>query len=151
MNNRKKAKKLFLISYISFFVMSLTILFMPLASSVSNSTNKISLIIVGSVFWLSLVVGICITILLSRTRKEYWKKNHITRQKKRIVRSNIISTIALIVGVISLLIFLALIISHNYYSYFLIVLLFLMVFSLCTFCLFNGKNFIYIRQLREEN
>ncbi len=134
--------------------MSSTILIMPLASSISNSTNRISLIFVGGIFWISLSVGVGLTIVLGRWRRMYFKKAHIrVDQRKNFLKAllglNIASRIAFIVGTISLLVFIILLVNRIFYSYILIILLFLMVFSLCIYFLFNGKNFIYISQLRE--
>ena len=155
MNKGKKTKWLFLASLVSLCIMSSTILFMPLASDISNSTNKISLSVVGSAFWICLVTGIILSFVLSRLRKSYYKKLNTTNNvKKNLIKDicgrNLISRIAFIIGVASLIVFTILLVSCIYYSYFLIVLLFLQVFSLCVYTLFNGKNFIYIRQIREE-
>lgn len=155
MNKGKKTKWLFLASLVSLCIMSSTILFMPLAADISNSTNKISLYVVGSVFWICLVTGIILSFVLSRLRKAYYKKLNATNNiKKNLIKDicgrNLISRIAFIIGVASLIVFTILLVSCIYYSYFLIVLLFLQVFSLCVYTLFNGKNFIYIRQIREE-
>lgn len=128
---------------------------MPLAADISNSTNKISLYVVGGVFWICLATGIILSFVLSRLRKAYYKKLNATNNvKKNLIKDicgrNLISRIAFIIGVASLIVFTILLVSCIYYSYFLIVLLFLQVFSLCVYTLFNGKNFIYIRQIREE-
>lgn len=155
MNKSNRAKRLFLTSLFSFSIMSSTILFMPLAENISNSTSKISLFIVGGIFWICLVTGIILSFALSRLRKANHKKfNVTTNRKKKLVKDicgrNLVSRIAFIIVATTLIIYTVLSVCRVYYSYFLIVLLFLNVFSLCVYILFNGKNFIYIRQIREE-
>lgn len=145
---------MFILSLFSFFIMSATILFMPLALSVSNSTHQISLIITGSIFWLTLFVGVYSTIILGRRRRANCKRFHIRIKRDRsflklLFGLNIVARIAFIIGMVGLFVFIILLINRVYYSYLLIVLLFIQVFSLCVYCLFNGKNFIYINKSRE--
>lgn len=156
MKKTKQTEKLFLCSAASFSLMSLSILFMPLASELSEITNRISILVVGCVFWIGIVLGFVLLLMVNKERKEcFVKSNKQNMQHNRGIRKSFLcpnfpATIFGFVMMMSLLGFIILLFTNLKYGYVPFILLFLIVFSLCMYCLFNGKNYRYIKEIREE-
>lgn len=156
MRNLKKVEKAFWSSVVSFSVMSLCILFMPIASSVSEATNRISLVVIGSVFWISGIVGLVFMFFVRRERKSYFcdihKDNQIGEKiSKNILASCIQAKVSGCTAIVSFLLFIILLFTNLKYDYISFIALFFMVISICMYFIFNGKNYVFIKQIRGEN
>lgn len=151
MNKSKQIEKTFRFSVACFSVMSLSILFMPMASLLS----KTAVIFVGCVFWLGLTTGFVTLFSVNKARKEYMKKmgnaNFFKGKKslKNLFFTTFLSKIFGSVAIIGFLTLSVMLFTNLRFEYVSIVTLFLVAFSLCMYCIFNGKNYKYIKQLRE--
>ncbi|MEE1057349.1 MAG: hypothetical protein UH239_08900 [Acutalibacteraceae bacterium] len=155
MKKFKKVEKTFWFSIISFSVMSLCILFMPMASNLSELTNKRSLVIVGSVFWLSGITGVVFMLFVRKERKNYFRKMNKENQNndkstKNAIASCLQAKVAGCVAILSFLIFIISLFTNLKYGYISFVVLFILVFSLCMYFIFNGKNYRFIKRIKGE-
>lgn len=141
-------KLIFYISIISMFLFSATFMIMPFASdySVSNENNSL-LIIVGAVFWGSLVVAVLASLYVTSCRCRY---NKVHPSEKKHIKIGLISFfsnrealvfdlmfIVSTIGFVFCLFFDESIVSYIFLSIF--------VFSFFMHCVLNGKNFNYIK------
>ncbi|MGN1130881.1 MAG: hypothetical protein ACI4Q8_05960 [Ruminococcus sp.] len=140
MEKVKRIKKLLYISLAFICIYSGTILFMPLASDLSNKTNKISVIVLGITFWLSLILAYTLLFLANRVRKTInFKKRGAGRVGLFNLFSNkpaIISDILLFLSIVVFVISLFLPMENHWIIY---IILFFIVLSLNLHCVFNGK------------
>lgn len=154
MQNFKRIKKSFWFATIGFSVMSLCVLFMPIASSVSEATNKISLVVVGSVFWLSGIIGLFFMLYVGNERKNYFRKinkdNTIKKVNKNRFASCLQAKVAGCTMLISFLLFIISLLTNLKYEYISFIILFVLVFSVCMYFVFNGKNYRFIKQIKGE-
>ncbi len=146
--NRKKVDYVWLgISIISFLILAISFLLMPLGGTEDNSVYSM---VAGIMFWVSIVIGISAQCVLSGRRKS-WNKGHKNLKNKRSQRIGVISffrnkyavaaDITAIVSLIGLVIALAATQAVGYICY---VFISVFVFSLSMHCILNGKNFYYV-------
>lgn len=140
MEKVKKIKKLIYISLVFICIYSATILFMPLASDMSNKTNKMSVIILGMIFWLSFIIAYISLFLANRVRKSITIRK---QDKSRIGlfsffsnRSGIVADVLLLLSVVIFIISLFSPMANHWIIY---IFLFFIVLSLNLHCIFNGK------------
>ena len=76
MRKIKRIKKLLHTAMIFVSVYSVSILFMPLASDLSSKTHRISTIILGLIFWVSVVVAYSSMFMANKKRKELGYEKH---------------------------------------------------------------------------
>ena len=145
----KRKRKIILAFRISVFCMGLlafSFLCMPISSDLSiKYQTGIPLIIVGSIFWGSLILGYSLFTYINILRD----KRALEKSPPGIIRffTNKLATIVDIMMLVFLLTFICGLIWMN--GYILYVLL-----SLCVFCIqfhavLNGKNFEYIQYIQK--
>ncbi len=142
MSSVKKEMVTLAISIISFFLLAISFLFMPLES-------KLLQIMAGIMFWLFLAVGIASQILLAVWFKQACSKNKEWRmQKQRVgifaIGKNRFSIVADFILLISTVIFSVLMILTRGTGYISYIVLTILVFSFCMHCILNGKVYYYI-------
>ncbi|MGN1319887.1 MAG: hypothetical protein ACI4U6_02090 [Acutalibacteraceae bacterium] len=137
-------------SIISFLLLSISFLLMPIESN--NATEGVSIITIlsGAIFWISIVCGIVTQAVLSHRIKSWLASNRI-RNGRLARKCGVISffknpfavaaDIAMIVGLIGLVI--TIILTHGI-GYTCYVFLALFVFSFSMHCILNGKIFYVI-------
>lgn len=141
---KKREHVLLIISVMSFLLFSISFLLMPIE-------NSLLMIVSGAMFWASLIVGIITQILLSVNIKK-WKQQKRGKLKRHLKRSGLLSffsnplakvfDITMVVGVIGLIISMIATQSSGYICY---VFIAITVFSFSSHCIFNGKNYYYIK------
>lgn len=130
------------VSIACFGMMALSFLFMPLEKVTFWS---------GAVFWMGLAGGIVTQVVVSSSRKAFFRKNRISYKnsgKARVgllrVFANLpaqIADVACAVGLVGTVISL---IATKGYGYVCYVFISLTVFSFVLHCIFNGRNFDFV-------
>lgn len=155
-----RIKQLVWISVICLLITSASILFMPLANIKATQTNNISLIVVGGLFWVSLVVGYVLLVRANVLRRWFIQNrtNFETRMNSRIgiltFFSNVPATIADTVLITSLVVITVIFFTALKDKYIVYILLSLLTFSLNMHGVFNGriyKSTKFKRIRREES
>ena len=144
MRRLQKIKRLFYCSLILQFIMSFSILLMPIAVNTKHQ-NTLLTILVGLIFWLSAITGYLLLILANSERK--WFINHNVDGNVKMncypgiitFFTNVPATVADVTMIVSFLIFLIIGFTKLRYEYISYFLLFLLVFSLHMHCMFNGR------------
>lgn len=137
-------------SIISFLLLSISFLLMPIESKNASDEVSIISILAGALFWISIVCGIATQAVLSHRIKSWLASNRI--RSGRLVRKcglisffknpfAVVADIAMIVGLIGLVI--TVILTHGI-GYVCYVFLALFVFSFTMHCILNGKTFYVI-------
>jgi hypothetical protein len=144
--SNKVLRIMFFISLFCIFIMSGSILLMPLASEMFFEGSNTLLIATGLMFWIPLFGGYVLLAVINSTRKKVAKKH----KQHRLLRiglirffSNIWAFAADLVFVISLIGFVVSMLNDPF-SYFAFVLLFITVFSFQLHCILNGENYRFI-------
>lgn len=149
----KEAIKLFWLSFACFTITALTFLWMPFVQE-----KRAGLVITGIVFWGTLIAGCVLIYLANKKRIQVIYKLNI-RSKYASSRiglfkffSNIPAIIADSALVSSLIFALIVALSKLKETYTPYIVLFLLLFSLSSHCLFNGKvyRFINVKQFRGD-
>lgn len=153
---RKKVDIIWLCSSIfSFLVLAVSFLLMPLESESPSDRLSIYSLVVGIVFWLSLMTGIVTQCVLAY-RRRVWYGFHRIRRSRATQRIGLISffknpyaIVADIIGIVSLigLIVAAIVTQGTGYICYVFVSLFVFFFSM--HCVLNGKIFYYIINQRK--
>lgn len=155
-----RIKQLVWVSIICLFLMSASILFMPLATNYASQTSNISFMIVGGVFWVSLIVGYSLLIRANVLRRWFIRNrtNAETRMSCRMgiisFFSNVPATIADTVMITSFIVISVISFTALKDKYIIYVLLFLLTFSLNMHGVLNGriyKSTKFKRIRREES
>ena len=140
-------KALFILSVISFFISSATILFMPFGSFEPDG-NIILAYILASAFWLFFVLGLLFVFLLSRLRYKDIKYARMDGIMFLRFFKNKVATIfdlLLFAGIITLVI--SLFIIRTLPSEVILAATFTTVLSLEMHGLFNGKNYEWLYKM----
>lgn len=147
----RTSKIMFGISLVFQFVFAATFLMMPSASSISlNEGRDTFLYFVGALFWISLLLSQVMMFCVTLKRKKYYKN------KEKRIFSKLPSAFvffsskeAKIADILMILMIVAFVISvfatDNYLIY---VFLFLSVLMFEIHCVLNGKNYIYMKELK---
>lgn len=140
------SKKLILIQIISFFISSVSMCFMPLGSYYDGKLQKGIAMILGVIFWIFLIAGFVLNIVIRKTDKD---KN--VKGRCGIIRlfQNKYAKIADVILIISFIVSVITIVSKST-IYLGAVVLFVFVFSFEMHCILNGKYFNVIF-LKENN
>lgn len=144
MKNVRKIKRLFWLAVSSLFLMSGTILFMPIASKAGENNRQV-LLLIGTVFWISAIAGYTM-LLLANSERKWFLKNKVGIDNKMnclpgIITffTNVPATIADVVAILSFVLMVIINFTDRRYDYISYVLLFLLALSLNMHCLFNGR------------
>lgn len=144
-----RRNRFFLLSAISFLLMSSTTLIMPFADANANSLR-----ITGAAFWLFLIAGLLFNLLSDRAQKAYQKELPEKAEKMdgRVgffsFFSNVPASICdavLLAGVLAA-VCMGLFRPALMTTYAAFVLLFFITLSLCMHCLFNGKKYRLVKK-----
>ena len=152
---RKKVDVIWLVvSIVSFALMSISFVLMPLDKTIE--LYDLMDIIPGIMFWVFLLFGVVGQVLLTIRRKQFLEINKQKRfriKKERIglisVFKNIPAIIADVGFVISLVVFVIATEIANGIGYICYILLAVCVFLFCLHCILNGKNFRYVTKQEE--
>lgn len=148
MRNKKNELTLLSISIASFLLLSLTFVIMPLDNLVDIPGFEILL---GTMLWLFLLLGILTQVFLAIKRKNWIARNKAqisTFNKKRIgIFSFAQNPPAIITDVICVLSIIALGVGMyltNCKGYVCYIFMAIFVFSFCMHCILNGKIYDYV-------
>jgi len=143
-NVKNQSKVPFIMSVISFFLSSATILFMPLGSFEPEGNNLLAYVL-AIAFWAFLLLGIVFILITDKKRR----KHPLSGRPGGVIflrffknKPAIIFDVLLIAGILSLII--SLLIIRTFPSWLTLAGTFITVFSLEMHALFNGKNYEWL-------
>lgn len=151
MQRRKQDIILLCVSIGSFLLMALSFLVMPL--KMPNIEQRILNIIIGSMFWGFLIIGVAIQVILAQRRKAWIRRNHLRRNRNFLYAKvgiiefaqNIFGCIAdLILGLSLIFLIIALVLTRSV-GYVCYIAISVSVFAFCLHCILNGKIFYYVQ------
>lgn len=150
----KRNLGLVILSSVSYAMVSLSIIAMSFDNVADSGGISTLGIVCGVCFWAFLLTGIVLQIATSVSVKRWYKKHGVYRLGKRKLAvisffSNLPALISDIVFFLSLLVFLALIIFTDGTSLLAYVSISVLFLSFCAHCIFNGKNYYYIRNCKK--
>lgn len=153
MKNLGKDKLLFLIACICMAMVSITILFMPVASERATDDNAISLYFSGIAFWIFILGGYSLIAIINVRRKRSITRDVIKGGTQKQHLPGVIRFFTNPWAMIFDILFILSLVAFIYYqlttyidgmlSY---VLLAFMLFSFHMHCMLNGKNFNFIQK-----
>lgn len=143
MKEIQKVKYLFRLSVIALFLMSSTILLMPLPINMGEN-YRIMTVLLGSFFWGTAIIGYVSIFLAARERKRLIKNKIITEDKNdfpgiRNFFSNQLAKVADVTMILSIIVFVIINFTDLIYEYIAYIIMFLLIFSLNMHCLLNGR------------
>lgn len=144
MKSVKKITCFFWLAVVFLLLMSVTILFMPMASKAGEDNRQV-LLLMGTVFWGSAIIGHMMLIFANAKRKRFLKNEVGVDSKMNCLPgiitffANVPATIADVVAILSLILTVVINFTNLKYDYISYVLLFLLILSLNMHCLFNGR------------
>ena len=140
--NANKSKLLLLVSVACFLLMSVDFLIMPIANNIEKDMRWFE-ILTGILFWLPLIIGVILQVVLSLNYKKNISKDMTDNKRFGAISffKNKIAAVFDVISIISLITFIAMLIFTNATSYFCYILISLFVFSFCMHCILNGKIF----------
>lgn len=149
MNCKNTLVRLMITSIVSFGIMSISFLLMPIDLMLNIINSRIINIIIGIVFWLGLLVGAVCQVILSikmkPLRKESYNKPGLLKFFSN--RLAVVFDTFLIIGLIGLVVSL---IVTNMVGYSCYIFLSLTVLSFVMHCIFNGKNYKLLTNVKKE-
>lgn len=159
--DRKKVDGIWLlVSVVSFLLMSLSFLLMPLGTTPDGGQAGWIPLVSGICFWAFLLIGVFSQILLSKRRRDWYSRYHVRHSRNKHARLGvaafcqnrpaIIADTAMVVSVIGLVVSMLLTGGAGYSCF---IFLALLAFSLSMHCILNGRLYDYVinqeRFLRE--
>ncbi len=150
MKTQKKDHIWLAVSIISFLLLSISFLLMPIESKSTTESISVISLISGVLFWLSIICGIVTQVALSNRSKVWLASNKIRRNniKRRLGivsffqnRFAVVADITMIIGLVGLIIS---VLMTNGIGYACYIFLALFVFSFSMHCILNGKTFYVI-------
>lgn len=137
-----KNKLLLLVSAVCFFMMSIDFLIMPIGNNVEKDMRWFE-ILTGILFWLPLIAGVVLQVILSLNYKKNINKDMADNKLFGAISffRNKIAAVFDVISIISLITFIAMLIFTSATSYFCYILISLFAFSFCMHCILNGKIF----------
>ncbi len=145
--HRKKSGDLILLrlSVISYFLMSASILLMPV-----DELKKLA----GGLFWGGLLLGSGIQLLLECHRRAFFAGYHLNYRKMQKRRcglwnffSNRTAFFADVLLAVSFLAALVTLILSGGHGYLCFVLVALTIFCICLHCIVNGRNYFHVKNI----
>lgn len=152
MDKKSDCKVYVIASVVAFFIFSVSFLLMPIEDG--NTDNGLSLFsfAAGVMFWLGLIVGSIMQLVLSIKRKNWLSKHKQSLCTENQPRIGIISffknKIAIAFDVVFILSWIGFVFSlvlTNTVGYVCYVFAGLVSFSFCAHCIFNGKNYFFVK------
>ncbi len=150
-NKDKMSRIMFVLSLVFGFVFAASFLLMPAASSISLNEGKNGLLYLsGALFWSSLVLSIIATVIVTVKRKNYFKGKENSNLPKHSGIITFFSSKEAKIADILMIIFIAAFIVCTIFAdgYPIYIFLFLSVLAIQYHCILNGKNYIYIKELK---
>ncbi len=138
--NVNKSKILLLLSVICFLLMSVDFLIMPIGNNIEKNMRWFE-ILTGILFWLPLIAGVVLQIIISFDYRKNINKDVIDNKLFGAISffKNKIAVIFDVLSVISLVVLIVMLIFTSATSYFCYILISLFAFSFCMHCILNGK------------
>lgn len=151
--DKKKVDVIWLcVSIVSYFLMSVMFLLMPLDNMVPSLRDSKATIIVGIGFWGFMMIGIAAQIILAMRRKAWYRSRHISERRSSVRKlgvisfgANVIAVIADIGALISLCGLIVSVIFTDAAGYMCYIFLAAFSFTFCMHCILNGKIFYYVQ------
>lgn len=150
--NKKIDWILLFISLISFLLTATSFLLMPM-----ETDNSLFTVVCGVIFWLFLIIGIVLQVVLASRRRKWYTSNRIRRSRNKAKSVGIISffqnipaiisDIVMGLSVIGLVISVSVTDGTGYICYVCIAVL---IFSFSAHCVFNGKIYHHIINCDKE-
>lgn len=159
MKSIQKIKQLFWFAVMFQFLMSLSVLLMPMAVQMGQQDRKMT-VLIGLVFWISAIAGYVMIAMANSERKWFINRkvdgnvNMNCRPGIAEFFTNVPATVADVTMILSFLMFVIIGFTEWKYEYISYILLFLLVFSLHMHCMFNGRIYKatkYKRTRRESS
>ena len=144
MKSIQAIKQFFWFAVLFQFLMSVSILLMPMAVQMGQQDRKMT-VLIGLVFWISAIAGYVLAAMANSERKWYIKHkvdgnvNMNCRPGIAEFFTNVPATVADVTMILSFLMFVIIGFTEWKYEYVSYILLFLSVFSLHMHCMFNGR------------
>ena len=144
MKSVRKIKRLFWFSAFFQFLMSASILLMPMAVQIGQQDKKMT-VLIGLMFWISMITAYVLLGIANSERKWFLHRKVGIDAKMNcrpgIVEffTNIPATVADVAMILSFLLFVIVGFTDWKYEYISYILLFIFVFSLQMHCMFNGR------------
>lgn len=137
-----KSKIFLLASVVCFFLMSVDFLIMPIGNNVEKNMRWFE-VLTGILFWLPLIIGVVLQVILSLNYKKNINKNMTDNKQFGAISffKNKIAAVFDVISVISFIAFITMLIFTSATSYFCYILISLFAFSFCMHCILNGKIF----------
>ena len=150
MSRKKTDIVLMGVSVLSFFLLAISFLIMPLGNETLTEDVSANTILCGVLFWVSLITGITTQCVLAHRRKMWYQINRI--RKIRVVQKiglvsffkNIGAAVADIFTAVSLVGFVVSMVVTDGVGYICYVMIALFVFSFSMHCILNGKIFYHV-------
>ena len=141
----RRIKRLFWLSVLCFTVMSVTFLIMPVASSITTSSERQFPFLVGTIFWISAVTGYVLVVTANSKRR--WFLIHRTDAKVNMnchcgfltFFSNTIATVFDSILITSIVVAVITVFTDWKNTFLPYILLFLITLSLNLHSMFNGR------------
>lgn len=147
-------------SVFSFFIVAVSLFAMAFGGSATSADVSIISMVCGICFWVFLIIGIVLQVVLSKQIGKWRAKYYRIRRNMRIhPKIGLLSFFKSPLGVASDIVLLLSVIAFAVVYYFTegigitcYISLSLIFFSFCSHCIFNGKNYFYItnRQTIED-
>lgn len=144
----KKLSTLLITSIVSYSIMSLDFLIMPIGNSVTDKSMRWLDILTGLIFWLGLISGTVLYVIFSKECKKWYENNKGNKdiyKEKNIGLISFFSNRAALVSdiclIVSVLLFVILMIFTDRTSYICYISIMLLVFFFTMHCVLNGKSF----------
>ncbi len=139
----QKKRIILLISVICFLLMACDFLIMPIGNNIEKNMSLFK-VLTGTLFWLPLISGCVLQIILYSFYKKKSNNRKLTDCKFFGAISffkNKLAAIFDLIFVISLVLFIIMLIFTDATGYFCYVLISLFSFSFCMHCILNGKMY----------
>ena len=151
MYSKKNYMAYLIVSIAAFLVFSISFLLMPVEVDPMEQGTSVYTIVAGLMFWLGLIIGILMQVILSILRRNWFSRNRVrlplTNQPKLGLITFFKNRVALVFDVMFIVSVIGLVISliaTDAVGYSCYVFMALTSFSFCAHCIFNGKIYYFI-------
>ncbi len=148
MRSLQRLSQLFWLANAAFFLMSVSALLMPLTEVVGGIGGRIITVLIGLMFWLSLLAGGALVYLAERLRKTIASRHPTGNARWGVITffDNPLASICDTVLIAGAGAFVVINLSNLKYQYVSYIFLFLLMLSLSMHCMFNGRIYKTIKQ-----
>lgn len=149
--NEKNIILLYFISLIFKFLFATSFLLMPKACDIALNDGKNGLLYFsGAFFWITLIISIVLSIYLTRKQKTYFRENSNNNLPKHLAVFTFFSSKkAKIIDIMMICFIVVFVFCSILFDGFIVYfLLFLSILLVELHCLLNGKNYLYIKELK---